>query len=306
MTVRVYRSTDASAPIMNGIAGSLVAVLDACLVNGYGSKVAAGWSKSYSSGSTLAAYQTGSGNKMFLRVDDTSGSSANFYGYENMSSISIGTGQFPTPVQLSEGGNFVCIIKSSSGGTAAVPWVVVANGSLVYVYINVSAEVGVSITYPNILCFGDIISYKSNDQFATVLIGGFATNNLGSNFFSSFTSVGTSTVSHYIARSFTQIPGAARIGKSVESGSSTSLNTSYPLAVDGTVSASPVIISESFIQQIRGILPGCWMLSYPTTSVPIPQGQQLSFTSGDLKNKTLECFYIYSAFPVFLEVSDTW
>lgn len=37
MTVRVYRSTDFGAPVLNGQTGSLAAVLDACLVNGYGS-----------------------------------------------------------------------------------------------------------------------------------------------------------------------------------------------------------------------------------------------------------------------------
>jgi hypothetical protein len=34
MTVRVYRSTDASAPVLTGQVGSLTALLDAVLVNG--------------------------------------------------------------------------------------------------------------------------------------------------------------------------------------------------------------------------------------------------------------------------------
>lgn len=36
MTVRVYRSTDFSAPQLSGQVGTLLAVLDACLVNGFG------------------------------------------------------------------------------------------------------------------------------------------------------------------------------------------------------------------------------------------------------------------------------
>jgi hypothetical protein len=43
MTVRVYRSTDASAPVLTGQVGSLTALLDAILVNGYGALTAAGW-----------------------------------------------------------------------------------------------------------------------------------------------------------------------------------------------------------------------------------------------------------------------
>lgn len=39
MTVRVYRSTDAAAPVLTGTAGTLIALLDACLVNGYGALV---------------------------------------------------------------------------------------------------------------------------------------------------------------------------------------------------------------------------------------------------------------------------
>src|SRR6185436_20075392 len=37
MTVRFYSSRDAGAPVMNGNVGSMISVLDACLVNGYGS-----------------------------------------------------------------------------------------------------------------------------------------------------------------------------------------------------------------------------------------------------------------------------
>ena len=48
MTVRVYRWDDASAPVLTGEVGKLAALLKACLVTGYGSKTAAGWSNPYS------------------------------------------------------------------------------------------------------------------------------------------------------------------------------------------------------------------------------------------------------------------
>lgn len=38
MTVYLYRSTDAGAPALSGTAGSLINLLDACLVNGYGNQ----------------------------------------------------------------------------------------------------------------------------------------------------------------------------------------------------------------------------------------------------------------------------
>lgn len=45
MALTLYKSTDSGAPAMTSAAGSLISVLDACLVDGYGGKVAAGWSK---------------------------------------------------------------------------------------------------------------------------------------------------------------------------------------------------------------------------------------------------------------------
>jgi hypothetical protein len=109
MTVRVYYSTDASAPILSGTPGSMITLLDACLVNGYGSKVGSGWSKMFSSGSIKAAYKQGIGsNSMYLRVDDT-GSGVGFgpygprhtrvAGYTAMTDIDNGANQFPNERQ---------------------------------------------------------------------------------------------------------------------------------------------------------------------------------------------------------------
>ncbi len=38
MTVKIYQSTDADAPVLTGQAGTLVTVLDACLINGYSTR----------------------------------------------------------------------------------------------------------------------------------------------------------------------------------------------------------------------------------------------------------------------------
>ena len=47
MTVTIYKSTDSSAPVLRGQGNSLVTVLDAILVNGYGSKASQGWADSF-------------------------------------------------------------------------------------------------------------------------------------------------------------------------------------------------------------------------------------------------------------------
>src|SRR5277367_4813757 len=99
MTITVYKSSDASAPVLSGQAGAMAGVLDACLVNGYGSKAAAGWGTAFT-GTNLRAYQPASGNRLYLALDDTGTTSCRLTGYEAMSAVSTGTGPFPTSLQV--------------------------------------------------------------------------------------------------------------------------------------------------------------------------------------------------------------
>jgi hypothetical protein len=55
----IYRYTDTSAPTVNGTAGSLITLLQACLVTGYGSKSGAGWTAQGWNTSTQAAWKMG-------------------------------------------------------------------------------------------------------------------------------------------------------------------------------------------------------------------------------------------------------
>ena len=71
-TVNIYRSTDASAPTLEGVNGSLVALLDACLVNGYGSQSAAGWTIAYTTtNKRVYRNSTTDGTGFYLNVDDS-------------------------------------------------------------------------------------------------------------------------------------------------------------------------------------------------------------------------------------------
>ena len=71
MTVRVYQSTDTSAPVLTGVAGSLIALLDAVLVAGYGTQTAAGWTKPFN-GINKGVYKHAGSNGYFRFVDDAS------------------------------------------------------------------------------------------------------------------------------------------------------------------------------------------------------------------------------------------
>ncbi len=59
------------------------------------------------------------GNRMFLRIDDTNALYARVVGYETMADVDTGTGAFPTPAQVAGGGYWH---KSTTAGAAAVRW----------------------------------------------------------------------------------------------------------------------------------------------------------------------------------------
>ena len=64
----IYRWDDAGAPTLDGLAGSAIAVLQACLVDGYGSKPAAGWTKPFHTGD-IAVFQAAAGRVLKLWDD---------------------------------------------------------------------------------------------------------------------------------------------------------------------------------------------------------------------------------------------
>lgn len=63
MTVSVLKSSNSGAPALTTTAGSLIAVLDFCLLT-------AGWTKEFSD-TNLATYRPPAGNRFYFAVDDT-------------------------------------------------------------------------------------------------------------------------------------------------------------------------------------------------------------------------------------------
>ena len=66
MTVTVYKSTDSGAPILYGLAWSLLNLLDKILVDGYGSKSSLGWAKAFAS---LVCSGTATGGSTTTLID---------------------------------------------------------------------------------------------------------------------------------------------------------------------------------------------------------------------------------------------
>jgi hypothetical protein len=238
MTVRIYKSTDASAPVLTGQTGSLVALLDAILVNGYGAITAAGWTKAFSATNKAAYRQNATGanntaNPMYIYVDDTgpgAGSSreARVCGFETMSAITpTGTGQFPTSGQSGTtvtGGYLVCR-KSATADATARQWTCIANGQTFYLFIE-SGDVAVPLACTT-MSFGDFKSFKVNDLYAVFIMARTTENQAGGNYDSmgatshgqtngNINTLNAGLPGHYIARHWTGVGGSVKWGKPVD------------------------------------------------------------------------------------------
>ena len=245
MTVRLYKSTDASAPVLNGNAGSLVTVLDAILVNGYGTQTAAGWTINQTAANKRGYKQntTGSNNTagMCLYVDDTGPGGAGTKearacGFETMTAITpTGTGQFPSGAQSGVGIGTLVIRKSNTADATARAWTCIANGQTIYLFIE-SGDFTSPLAAP-VFVFGDFKPYKTGDQYAVGIIGRQDENqgNGAANYenfqLTPLSNRGQSYTlqnamrGHYVARHWTGVGGSKACGKTFDYGRVVGNNT---------------------------------------------------------------------------------
>lgn len=296
------------APVLSGSAGSLITVLDACLVNGFGSvtldslvvssnvatatksgghnlamvgevgpvvriegatpiglngdwrvtvtsssvftfattgisdqtasgtitakRAPAGFEKAFT-GTNKAAYRSlnAAGTQLYLRIDDTSTTSATAIMYEAMSDID--TGANPASVAWTKG--------------SSEPWAVFADDRAVYLLASTSGAF-----------FGDIASVLTPDPYGAALIS--------SNYFTNFNGMYES----YLARAWTGIGNAIAMSrKTVLLGDYNYLGLSgvpFPNPPDNAFHAAPIYALDS-TTAIRGTLPGLWNPLHPATAL---------------------------------------
>ncbi len=271
-TVTVYRSTDASAPTLTGQAGSLTTLLDAVLVNGYGSQPAAGWTIAFTT-TSKRSYRVSAvdGTGFYLNVDDsavTTAKEAYMTGFETMSAFATGTGQFPTSSLLNLGtspaGAVVCR-KSTTADSTARAWTIVADDTCFYLFAETGDNTSPLQTFP--FMFGDIFSYKSSDAYRCMIIGrniansaalmneGFAQLHSTNVNFLTLTMIG-----HYMARSWTTAGGAIPFGKHIDHGKMGCFGSN--LSLTGTSILTEIGVG-SFVCQIGANSIGPAVLAYP-------------------------------------------
>jgi hypothetical protein len=200
----VYKSTDASAPTLDGQVGSLITVLKACLVNGYGAKSAAGWTiaeEDSPNHKIIFRNDTVNGSGRYFRFQDNGRVSysgypyynsdrnnmACFFGMHSYSDIDTPVMAFP---RVLTGGD---LIGSSAYGisvrkrtgtsnpTYSAPWIVVADARTCYLVIGytdantTTMPTSFSSTVQSGLhVFGDILPMKSGNEILPEAIAGGA------------------------------------------------------------------------------------------------------------------------------------
>lgn len=174
-----YSSGDASGPgAILGQAGEVLRILDACLVNGYTGKTAAGWSKPIANSGNAGCYKQGGGSQYVLYINDATpdgtalGKEAWATGWKSITAVTTpvgtGTGQFPLPAQCLTNGHVV-IRKSSTNDTTPRAWTVFADDRTVYLFI-IPNEV-VTGAYTD-FAFGDFFSMWGNTDVNRCMIIG--------------------------------------------------------------------------------------------------------------------------------------
>lgn len=353
MTVTVYKSSDGSAPVLTGSVGTLLTVLDAILVNGYGSKAAAGWTKPFANSGNIGCYQNNAtdGTGFCLNVNDAGPGAggareARMTGFETMSALSTGTGQFPQLSQLGIGIGAVVLRKSTTADATARVWTCIADDTVFYFFAETGDQSSPLAAYPFI--FGDFFSYKISDPYRCCIIGRNIENSaaIGNEPFSALLVSATNNflsstlIGHFIARHWTGVGGSKQVGKHVDHGkagmfgssaSSTGVGTiapgntgtfalgvckfgfnliPYPNGPDGGLYLSPIWLHHD--NAVRGYLKGLWC---PLHDRPINHNDTYS-GSGNLSGKS----FIAQAIPaagmtgnnstdvgqVHIETSTTW
>jgi hypothetical protein len=228
-----------------------------------------GWLRAFE-GTNKAAYKQAAKSgflRFFWRIDD-SGPGADgarmawTRGFESMTDVDTGTGDFPTTVQAGAG---ITFRKSSTLDATARTYIILADGRTVYLFV-ISGDV--SGYYTTQIMFGDIYSYTQGDQYGCAIIGnenasGFSNPLMGNIGYS----IAATMSGHYLVRAYSGVSGAIRVGKfhdyvrsnQASGGILGHRGLSYTNPPDGRLHMSRIWINENpATPGVRGHLRGLW------------------------------------------------
>ena len=329
----IYKSSDSGAPTLNGQAGSLITVLNYILVGGqggnsagiaYGTTPSAGWTQAYT-GTNLVAYRggldptTGHGTQFYLYINDAGPGAgttqeARLCGYESMSSISTGFGQYPSAANgqgLSSPAvpGFLAFHKSNAATASARTWIAYADALTLYFFCQSDQNVNYYAFH-----FGDFYSYAGTaDKWRSLFIGRTYENTAGAydalgtcsnvGFITySGTNYGTTAYpyqSHFSPRSFSGAGSCIAMSKFGDPAKANGCGATctngafiigngavpYPNPPDNGLYLSPVWVGEPTSSVVRGVMRGLWQSCHPIAT--FSDGQILT-GSGAFAGKTFQ------------------
>lgn len=319
-----YKSTDTAAPTLTGQVGSLITLLDAILILGYGSQPALGWSKIYS-GTNKAVYRPPAGNRFLYRVDDTGGVAgpttkvATLFGYETMSDVDNGAGQFPPVATLANG---FSIVKSNSTDGTARPWVAIGDDKVFYLFVltGVGRTSGDAVVATDRYAFGfgDFIKAFASDTYNSFTIGGTFDTTYPQSYMLVVDILTTNQYPWYFPRPLAGTVGAQAGAMHSGDAAATNGNAAYPPGrglisyppADGKLWLTRALLHEGTTGIRRGTLPGLWM---PCHTTPISDLDTFNGVIG-LSGRNFVGVRVANRYGgtasyygmVFLETSDTW
>jgi hypothetical protein len=316
---QVYTAGDSGAPSMMGQAGSLINVLDACLVNGYGSKPGAGWTKPFVNADDVGCYRIPTGSALFLSVADgltgsysnATGSEARITGYVTLSAVNVGTGAFPTSSQgpgTSTTSSFLIARKSTNASTTVRDWIIFADSRSLYAFINTGDTAN---TY-HAFSFGDFYSFHTgSDAYNCMIVGRsiMSSSATTTEKLDTLSALTTATAGHFLASSYTQagLSMTCSLHGDAVKGSTTALLGNITPSINGADSAiylSSISICEPHLSMIRGRMRGFYQVLHPIAN--FYDRQKFLTGSGDFSGKSFQIVKQSGNSGIYcIEISDT-
>ena len=254
-------------------------------------RLAAGWTKPLT-GTNKAAFLQGAGsNGFYLRVqDDAPGAGAakeaRMRGFETMSDVDTGTGDFPTVAQSAFGE--VCR-KSATADATARSWILVADARTLYLFVKTGDNAVVHFAF----AFGEFYSLLAGDNFRCMIAGrnteNSAVTTLDTLDLVSLPSAVTSFF--FITRGHSGTGGSVNAGRHGDRTKGAQLgylagNMAYTNPANGAFYVSRVWVHDSVttpVNGLRGRMRGFWHWLHPIAGVA--DGDVLTGT-GELAGKT--------------------
>lgn len=233
-----------------------------------------GYTKAFA-GTHRASYRCNDlgSNRHYLRVLDDGGGTgaaleARMWCYESMTDVDAGVNMFPTVAQSPFG--YICR-KSNTSDSVPKTWMLISNGKLFY-FLTQPANTTLTMNSSDwtfSMAFGDVISFKPGDVWATALTGGTTQAQATSQSNGLFAAVGSITSntafasSMMLARDFNAVPGPRYVSLmgSTLTGTTcigSTVAITYPHPVDNGFYVVPIMLAQGAPSVIRGRMPGLY------------------------------------------------